>query len=391
MERTDAEGAGRGHEGPVPIHCYDSSSTTPTLRAFAQTFVEAGYEEIPDINGGMRQGISLGSRNVVGHVRVNAGLAYLTPEVRDRPNLTIRQATQVGRIEFDGPSAVGIRLTDGKLIAGREVVLCSGAYGSPAVLMRSGIGPASDLESLGIPVVADLPVGQGLRDHPAFFSTYALKKGVADVEPACGPVLATSSAGSGGIDLDLWVFANNLKAPFWQKSDAMLVIGAAVMRPESRGTVRLKSRDPSDSPIIDFNLLSTPADRRRILEAVRLGRWAAGTGPLADFIDHEVGPGAAVTDDASLMAAIESGVGTFDHGCCTARMGAANDPLAVTDRVGRVRGIEGLRVVDASIFADTVSVPINLTTMMLAERIAAEMLVEGASSRTLRPRSGVGL
>lgn len=383
MERpaeAEAEGeevATAGQTGAVPIQRYDFTNTTTAFGAFTRTFAAAGFDEVADINADMRRGISLGSRNVVGRIRFNAGLSYLTADVRDRPNLTIEQRTLVDKIEFVGRRAVGLRLADGRVIAGGEIVLCGGVYNSPAVLMRSGIGPAAHLLSLGISVVAEAPVGEGLRDHPTLFTPYALKRGIDDVEPACGPVLATGSAGSAGIDLDLWVFANNIKAPIFMKAQAMLVIGAALMRPESRGRVRLKSRDPGDAPLIDYQLLSAPTDRSRLLEAVRLGRRAARSAPLADLIDHEIGPGADLgddPDDAALMAVVKAAVGTFDHGCCTARMGAEGDPLAVTDPAGRVHRTEGLRVVDASIFPDTVSVPINLTTMMLAERIAAGMV-----------------
>jgi len=137
--------------------------------------------------------------------------------------------------------------------------------------------------------------------------------------------------------------------------------------------VRLRSRNPGEAPIIDFKLLADPSDRSRMLEAVRLARRVSRSAPLVDLIEHELAPGVDAVDDAALTAAIEEALTTYDHGCCTVRMGADGDPHAVTDRSGRVRHLDGLRVVDASIFPDAVSVPLNSTVMMLAERIAAEM------------------
>lgn len=266
---------------------------------------------------------------------------------------------------------VGVRLAGGQVLPAGEVVLSAGAYGTPAVLLRSGVGPAAHLANLGIGLVADLPVGEGLRDHPAYFTTFALKGDVRDMSPAGAAVLATGSAEATDGDLDLWVFAYNRFAPPWGLGGPALLLGAAVMRPASRGSVRLRSADPADRPVIALNLLADPADRRRLLEAVRVAR----TAPLADLIDHETGPAAEA--DAALPAAIEANVSIFDHGCCTAPMGADDDPRAVCDRAGRVRRVSGLRVADASVFPDTPSVPINLTTIMAAERIAAEMVSAG--------------
>lgn len=151
----------------------------------------------------------------------------------------------------------------------------------------------------------------------------------------------------------------------------MLRIWAAIVLPRSFGTVRLKSRDPRVTPRIEYNLLSDPADRRRLMELLKLTRRLAKTEPLASFIDQEVLPGPNVETDAQLEAALDAGLMTFYHGTATAPMGGENDPAAVVDEAGRIRTIQGLRVVDASIFPQAVSTPINLTVLMLAERIAA--------------------
>ena len=377
MENTpDGRDDAHGRTGPLPVRQLKPAEATQTQRAFVAACVKEGFAEIEDYNGADQRGVALMAKNVVDGVRMNAGIVYLTADVRARANLTIRERTQVDRVEFTGRRAVGVRIADGETLRAGEVILCAGTYHSPTLLMRSGVGPASHLAEFGIAVLADLPVGQGLRDHPAYFSTYALRKDVRDMHPAAGAVLATPAAESAPEDLDLWVFAYNLFIPpmLGKLGRPTLMLGAAVMRPRSTGTVRLRGRSPGILPRIDFNLLADPSDQRRMLAATRLARRLARTAPLADLIDHETGPGAdSADDDDALMAAIAGSLGTFDHGCGTAAMGGDDDPHAVTDRRGRVRQVEGLRVVDASVFPDILSVPLNLSTMMLAERIAAEM------------------
>lgn len=374
IENTpDGDAAVHGRAGPLAVRHSRPEQATRAIRAFVESCEALGFARKEDVDAEGYGGVTLGERNVVDGVKMSTDIAYLDAAVRARPNLSIMQRTQTDRIEFAGKRAVGVRLASGKVVGAGEIILSSGVYGSPALLMRSGVGPASHLEELGIDVVADLPVGDGLRDHPANFKPYALRKGVSDVHPAGGASMATPSAEAEGDDLDLWVVAYNLRIPPWRFGNPTVMLGAMVMRPRSRGTVRLRSRNPHDAPRIDFDLLADPSDRRRMLEAVRLARRIARAAPLGDLIDHELQPGADIDDDAALMAEIEADPATFDHGHCTARMGGDGDPQAVTDRSGRVRGVVALRVVDASILPDTVSVPINLTTIMVAERIAAEM------------------
>ena len=362
--------AEEGRAGPLPIVQLTSPVATTVHRAFVAACVDAGYRELDDYNGPDQRGVAYEAKNAVEGVRVNAGMVYLSDAVRARANLEIRMGETVDRVVFDGRRAVGLRLADGEVIESAGIILCAGAFSSPVILMRSGIGPAGHLTELGIPVIADLPVGEGLRDHPVYFSTYTLKRDVGDVHPAAGAALSIPSADSGG-DLDLWVFAYNMKIPGWLPVRPTLMLGASVMRPRSRGSIRLRSQDPADTPLIDVQLLADPSDRRRIMQAVRLANDLARRSPLADLIAHKTAPGVDIDDDDALIRAIGKDLTTFDHGCCTAAMGGGADPAAVTDGEGLVRGVDGLRVVDASIFPDTVSVPINLTVLMLAERIAA--------------------
>lgn len=370
IENTpDGADAIHGRTGPLPVHQLQPIGATPALNAFADACVGLGYRRIEDANAGEHDGVTLEVRNVVEGKRINTGIAYLTAEVRARANLTISADTQVDRILFDGRRAVGIVLDGGETLKAGEVLLCAGVYHSPAILMRSGVGPAAHLGELGIGVRADLAVGQGLRDHPTLFTTYKLRRDVEDVHPACAAVLGAASERSGA-DIDLWAYCYNFKKPLLLGGRPMLMLGASLMRPSSRGTVRLRGRDPGEKPRIDFGLLDHPADRQRMLEVVRLSRRVVRSSPLADLID-DVKLERADPDDETLLADIASDLGTFDHGHCTARMGAGSDPQAVVDPVGRVHGVEKLRVVDASILPETMSVPLNLTVIMVAERIAA--------------------
>ena len=357
-----------GHSGPLPVRQLHSKDATRTHRAFVEACVHHGFAEFADYNRENQSGVALMAKNAVDGVRVNASLAYLSAEVRARPNLTMRDCVQVDRVQFRDGRAIGISLANGEVLLSDEIILCAGVYNSPLLLLRSGIGPAAHLAEMGIPLLADLPVGEGLRDQPTYFSTYELRADVTDISPAAGPVLATNATESAPEDLDLWVFGYNLKFPPNKHGKPSLLLGSALMRPRSRGTIKLRDTKPTSAPIIDFNMLDDPSDRRRLMEVVRLGRKLVQTAPLADLIERETGPGADIGDDeAALVQAVEGSLATFDHGCCTNAMGA------VTDARGCVLGVEGLRVVDASIFPDIPSVPINLTTMMVAERIAATM------------------
>ena len=372
IENTpDGDDAIHGRAGPLPVRQLSRMGAAPALNAFVDAAVALGHHRIIDANAGEHDGAMLEVRNALEGKRINAAIAYLTAEVRARANLTIRAETLVARIAFDGRSATGVVLADGEVIEAGEVVLSAGVYHSPAILMRSGLGPAAHLDELGVETIVDLPVGSGLRDHPALFTTYKLRKDVEDVRPACAGVVGAASPEGGG-EVDLWAFCYNFKPPALLGGRSMLMVGAAVMRPLSRGTVRLDDRRPDRHPVIDFNLLDHPSDRRRMLEAVRLARRIVASSPLAELIDDSKAT-KAEPDDAALMKEITSGLGTFDHGHCTVRMGADGDPDAVSDPAGRVRGVDGLRVVDASGLPDTLPTPLNLTVMMIAERIAAGM------------------
>ena len=370
MESTaGGDDALHGRTGPLPIHQLAPEELSTSLRAFVDAAAHEGHARVEDLNGVAVAGVAGTAVNILGGVLQNTGITYLTEQVRARPNLVIRGDTNVDRVLFDGATATGVLTTDGEVVSAREVVLSAGSYGSPAILLRSGVGPASDLRQLGIDVVADLPVGQRLQDHPAFYNAYALGEGALDMEPVNGALLWTASADAIGDELDVHVSATHLIDPSYSPTGAAIVLLVAVVQPDSRGTLRLRSRDPLDAPVIDNNFLAEPRDRQRLLEAVRATRRMARNEVFARVSAGEFLPGEATGDDA-LEDAVDAGLASYAHPTSTAPMGADDDPWAVVDPLGRVRGTSGLRVVDASILPRVPSTATNVTTIMLAEHVA---------------------
>jgi choline dehydrogenase len=359
-----------GQDGPFPVRHQSYEDLTSSLKAFVDAGAAAGYKRIDDFNGAERHGIGGNSVNVVDGKRQSAAIVYLTAAVRARPNLIIEGGVLVDRVRFDGGRASGVVDADGNSYDASEVILCGGAYCSPAILMRSGIGPAADLEALGIDPVADLPVGQRLTEQPFYYNGYALKAGYQDERPATGGLLWTASSEARGDELDLHITATHLFPPQLSPTGGAITFGVAVVAPDSWGTLRLKSRDPREQPVIDGNYLYEERDRRRMVEAVKLGRELGRSPQMAPLIELEMFPGAAVTDDAALLRAIEANLASYGHPAATAPMGGPDDPFAVVDSDGAVKGIDGLHVIDASIMPEVPTVATNPTVLMIAEHLA---------------------
>jgi len=374
LERTShGDDAWRGRDGPLPVQQLRMQDLTPSLRAFVDASAALGFDRVADFNGAEQHGVSPYPLNVVKGVRQNTGIAYLTSEVRRRANLEIRAGAEVDRVMMEGGRAYGVRLVYGTLIAAGAVILSAGAYGSPSILMRSGIGPADDLRALGIAPVADLPVGRRLMDHPFYYNVYALRPEAKAMSPVAGAILWTRSSEAAPGELDLHVSATHIWDPAASATGGVIVLATALTLPGSIGSVRLASRDPRTAPRIDFNFLATERDRRRLLEGVKLSRRIGATAPFAPLVAHEMEPGPAVQGDAQLQAAIAAALDTYQHPTSTVPMGAAGDATAVVDTLGAVRGVSGLRVVDASILPEIPSVATHLTTLMAAEHIAARV------------------
>ena len=358
-----------GRTGPMPVRQRADAELTPAQRGFIEACVARGFKQVADFNGAEQDGVGGQALNVVDGVRQNTALVYLTPDVRDRPNLTVLGDVTVDRVLFRGTTATGVVTADGTVHAAREVILSAGTYGSAAILLRSGIGPAEDLAALGIDLVADLPVGRRLQDHPFFHTIYALAPENLTMTPVLGSLLWTASSESTGGQLDLQIVAAHPdEAPFSPTGGAF-ALSAALVGPESVGTVRLAGRDPLAAPLIDDNYLGTDRDRRRMLEGVKLARDLARDPALAPYLAGRLIPAELPDEDEDLIRFIQSNLAVYGHPTSTAPMGGPGDPWAVVDSRGAVNGLDALRVVDASIIPHVPSTVTNLTTIMLAERI----------------------
>jgi choline dehydrogenase len=374
LENTPTgDDAWHGRSGPFPIRQRTAEENTPSMRAFVEASQAIGLTHVSDFNGATQHGVGPYPLNVVDGVRINTGIAYLTAAVRARPNLAIRGDAEVDSVVIDGKRAVGVKLVDGEILSAGEVILAAGTFGSPALLMRSGIGASRHLSELGIETIADLPVGDRLQDQPFFYNVYALKREANAMKPASGAIIWTRSQNAAPDDLDLHISGTHLIDPKASPTGGAIVLACAVTLPKSLGRLRLSSRDPRAAPHIHYNFFDDSNDLDRLVEAVRLSRKIGRTAPFSDLIDHEMAPGATVDDGGALRANIVANVAAYLHPTSTVPMGAVSDPTAVVDAWGRVRGVEALRVVDASILPDIPSVATNVTTIMVAERIAANL------------------
>ncbi len=388
MENTpDGDDTNRGRTGPFPIRQQKYDELTSSLRGFIDATAMEGFPRVEDFNGSNPSGVGAYPVNVVDGVRQNNGLVYLTEEVRNRPNLKISGDVLIARVLFDGGRAAGVVTASGAEIHAGEVILSAGSYGSPAILLRSGVGPAADLAELGIDVVADLPVGQRLQDQPFYYNAYALKTDALDMRPSVGALLWRQSSEARGEQLDMHIAVTHLMPPEYSPTGGAVALSVAVVKPDSRGTLTLRSRDPREQPVIDCNFLAEDRDARRMLEGVKLARKIGRNPALAQFLELEMMPGDAVGDD-QLAETIASNLASYGHPVATAPMGGPHDPWAVVDSRGAVKGIDGLRVVDASIMPVVPSVAINPTTIMIAERIAKTVYASepGPIRRTVAPK-----
>jgi choline dehydrogenase len=370
LENTDSgDDRYHGRFGPLPIHQRSYDELTPSVQAFIHAAEQHGYRYIDDPNADQRRGVAPVPLTISSGVRQSTAIAYLTAHVRRRTNLTIRGRTEVDRILVNGATATGVRTVDGARYQAAQVILSAGTLGSAPILLRSGIGPARELAELDIDVVADLPVGQRLQDQPVYHGVYVLAAGAGERTPAAGAFIRTASSQAQGTELDLLVSAAHLNDPGVSPAGGAIVLAVSVVRPESRGTLRIRSADPTAAPVIDLNLLATPRDRSRMLAGLKLSRGIGLGKTFAAVAERELMPGDQIRGDAGLERAIDQQVTSFQHATSTVPMGGDNDEWAVVDGTGAVRGVGNLRVIDASILPGVPSVPTNLTVIMAAEHI----------------------
>ncbi len=362
-----------GRGGPVPVRRI-ADRLTALHSSFIGTARASGFRRIADVNGPDHFGTGVVARNVVDGVRENSSMTYLQ-RARQRPNLQVRGEAEVDRVLIEDDRAAGVVLLSGEQLRARHVVLSAGVYGSPAILLRSGIGPADELTSLGIDVVADVPgVGAGLAEQPFFFLAFAADPAkVTELTPRVQTILTVPEPGTADRPW-LNVVPNTYAPGQMSPTGAAFAIGVALLKPRSRGSVTLASADPKVPPRIDLNLLDDPWDVTSMVQGIRLARRLARTEPLASLHHGEVFPGEAVSDDdAALTRALKAGVGLYDHANGTVRMGPASDPQAVVDATGTVRAVAGLSVIDASIMPTPPSNVPALTVMAIAEKLSRDL------------------
>ena len=232
IENTrDGDDRYRGRSGPLPIRTRRPDELTPSLNAFIDAAAHQGFARVADFNGGEQAGVGPYPLNVISGRRINTGIAFLGDGVRARQNLTIKGGAEVDHVLWDGDRAAGVIDVSGNEYRAGLVILSAGVFGSPAILMRSGVGPADHLRELGIPVVADLPVGKRLQEHPFCFNVYALKAGANGMHPAAGAMLWAASSLAEPGDLDLHVSATHLLDPKMSPTGGAIVLAIALTQP----------------------------------------------------------------------------------------------------------------------------------------------------------------
>jgi len=362
-----------GHSGPFPITQLTKADVSPLQLAFINAAVENGFKEIADFNADEQHGVGPYPMNIVKGIRMNTGMTYLNDQVQKRANLSIIGNTLIDKVLFDGFEAYGVQTADGRKFIAENVILCGGTYGTAAILMRSGLGPKQQLLALDIPVVADLPVGENLVDQPFYYNAYSVNPDtVGRQTPVIAAKVWTRSSYAGKDELDLHITATHLLPPDQSPTHAGFVFAVALTNPKSRGTIKLASNDPQAAPIIDLNFLAVEEDRKRILEGAKLARKIAKSAQFKNMIVQELNPWQAETDE-QVMESIKNTLDSYAHPFATAPMGPESSKMAVVDFQGRVHKVTRLRVVDASIFPDTVSAAPNPTVIMVAEKIADEI------------------
>ena len=366
-----------GTGGPIPVTRWGRQELIPLQQAYLEACTGVGFEWSDDFNDPSSTGIGPFPMNRVGDLRVSTAIAYLHP-ARDRPNLTIWSGCRAQRVLFDGEKVTGVEIErEGHLesVDADRVVLSAGAVQSPALLWRSGIGPASELADLGLRCLVDNPaVGANAMDHPGAFLFVVPADGACDLEgPQYQLGVRYTAAGSQTFNDMLLGLLN-----YWDLTsspDFQQLVGAPVIfsltcgahQPKSRGRVRLTSADPSVPPTIELNLLDDPADLDQLVTALKLCYEIARTPAMSPMVKSiaVIDEAAFVNgDDEALAAYVRATVAPWYHICGTCGMGP------VVDQYLRVHGVEGLRVVDASVFPMIPRAPTNLTAIAVAERAA---------------------
>ena len=384
--------------GACEYHSIDGALSVTDLispAVISQRFVDAsvalGYDYNPDFNGMQQEGAGLFQLTVKDGKRHSAAAAFLLPILK-RPNLTTMTGALATRLLLDGTRTVGVEyLHEGTLHQAKvnsEVILSAGAFDSPKLLLLSGIGDAEYLQSLGIAVVADLAgVGQNLQDHVLVFVS-------SEATQHLHTEITSNGAGEAGLflhsegnldaapDLEM-IFGLILSSSPDYRNSSLGFSGKVVLtHPENIGSVSLRALDPKDAPIIRMNYLQSQSDVKKLVAGIKLIRQLFQTRAFDEFRGEEIAPGANVTSDEALEAYIRETCNTVHHPVGTCKMGT--DPMAVVDPELRVHGVEGLRVVDASIMPTLITGHTNAPTIMIGEKAADLIKAAGGISQRLQ-------
>ena len=395
------DGAWRGHDGP--LHITRGPRSNPLFNAFIEAGRQAGYPVTPDYNGAAQEGFGAMEATIWKGRRWSAANAYLRPAMK-AGNVTVLRAL-ASRVVFDAGRAVGVEVHRGGntevIRAGREVILAASSINTPKILMLSGIGDGAALQSHGIKVLAHRPgVGANLQDHLEVYMQFAAKQPITLYKywnlfgkGLIGAQWLLTGKGLGASNqFEACAFIRSragIEYPDIQYHFLPIAVrydGKAVaaghgfqahvgpMRSLSRGAVTLRSGNPADAPVIRFNYMSEAQDWEEFRACVRLTREVFGQAAMEPHVKSELQPGAAVQSDAEIDDFIRAHAESAYHPCGTARMGRADDPLAVVDPACRVIGVDGLRVVDSSIFPQVTNGNLNAPSIMVGEKAADHIL-----------------
>jgi len=364
----------RGGDGPLAVSgCYDPHAAH---RAFLSAAYPSGYKSDArfDFNGPLPQGVAgYLQKNILDGKRHSAAAAFLVPAL-SRPNLVVRSRATATRVIVEGGRAVGVEFVgDGQretIRATREIVLCGGVINSPQLLMLSGIGPGDHLRAQGVNVAAAVAgVGGNLQDHLKLSIRWQGKTELPGSTVTAGLFTHSNPLDAARVPADLQFYiGRGLETP-----DRFVTITASLTRPRSRGEVRLRSSDPLAAPIIRPNYLQEEADLRALMRGVHLARFFADQAVYEPLRGDEIEPGAAAESDADLAAFVRRAADTIYHPAGTCRMGPVSDSAAVVDPELRVRGVQGLRVADASVMPEVVNATTHAACVMIGEK-ASDLL-----------------
>lgn len=369
-----------GNDGPIPVKRYEEKDLLPAPKAFIEACIAEGFQYNPDSNHPDSTGVGPRALNNVDGIRMSTALTYLNM-ARHRINLTIRSDVMVRRVLFEGNTAIGVEAESaGDLfsIEGKELLICGGAVNSPQLLMLSGVGPREQLEYFSIPVVKEINgVGQNLRDHPSAMVLYESYLDEPEVDaPSLQVGMRFQTPGSkvhNDMQMSPILMTSEHRPAHVELRDGVSYLGfsVALQKALTSGQISLRSSNPSDHPILEYAYLTDSEDLRRMREAVRLCVKITEREEFKEILKSRVQPTEdQLNSDELLDQWLLDNVSTQHHSSGTCKMGPISDPMAVVDSVGRVHGLNNIRVVDASIMPDVVRANTNATTIMIAEKIA---------------------